>query len=940
MHRRGALWLLVLPLAGLGCDPTPTGLTDVVFNVTSPVQGQDLVATPVGDVTTSADHDVGFRWIWERDGVEFKCVDDFDWLCPDLNQSCSKSLGEDYDEAMSDEDKDALGNTISGVNIEKGQAWRVVVRPIDRHRRDEANDTEARCDVGPATSRSVTVRNTPPTATVDILPEDPKSHDNLIADAVGSDADGDNVRFSYVWSRKGSGTSTEFEGLTLSASETRSGEVWLVTATPYDTEDGEPATAEVTIGNAKPVIDAIALSPTEATTLDDLTVTASFSDEEDDPMSVTVVWNVVEDTGLGEERREIGRDVLDAEVSQDTGLPGTEVWQAHLSSDLFVKEEVIEVVLTASDSEADSDPRSLSITTLNSPPELLPTSDGSPSVTLSNPINRLAKPTCTYDPALWSDPDESDTEDPNYRITWKVTGSSAGTYADEDFDTDKYLFRNVISCTVEPFDGTSYGPAVQSDSVVVSNSPPILSVALTGSADGSTSTGLVPRSDQDIVATDLTTDPDGDTFDLTYAWQVNGVDVDLEDTVNVLPMEEFVRGDSVSVTVTAEDSQKDTTVQTVTELVHNSPPTITSSGVAPAIIYANSTASVNILPRAGVDTDVDGDSFTASYLWTVGTNTYTSSTLSGVFVKGDSVAVTISLDDGYTVSSLSGHGTVSAPVVHSAITVADSPPAVPSVQLDPVSPIVGLHGANCIFTNSDVPTDVDGDTVSTAWELTHSRTVSGTLTALTVATAAGTVGPSIAAGSLEAGDQIRCVATATSSGLDTESSDDDEVLPDSATYLITAADFTASSGAVDDCVSDTDRFVYSGESVFFSWTDLYPDDSDHVPASVTVELNWFSDCEDGTSSTDYVRNIDFNGSAGTEAIGQTENCTCNDPVIVSDTVNYPNSFVVTNWSLLTAFYAEGGNNSLQVDLEGEGLMTTTDFDDEGSEAYGIVRVDY
>ena len=596
------------------------------------------------------------------------------------------------------------------------------------------------------------------------------------------------------------------------------------------------------------------------------------------------------------------------------------------------------MVLTANDG-ADSDDRSLSVLTVNSPPELLEHADGSPRVVLSSPINRLDKPTCTYDPVIWADADPGDVEDPNYRVTWKVTGSSGGTYADADFNTNKYIFGNVLTCTVEPFDGTSYGPGVVSDSVAVGNSPPVVTVTLTGTEDGVTSTGLVPRSDQDVFANVTATDLDGHTVaSILHSWKLNGTAVTVPDRSSPtlsLSLAGYVRGDSITVDVTAEDTARGVSVESATDLIHNSPPEILSSGVSPSTLYANSEASVNLLAE-----DADGDSYTTNYAWAVGSSSFTSALLSGAFTRGDTVQVTVFLDDGYTVSSLSGHGTSSTPVVHGAITVQDSPPVVPDVQLDPVSPIVGLHGANCTFSNSEIPTDVDGDTLTTAWQLTHSRTVSGTLSAVTVATATGTVGPSIASTELEAGDQIRCVATTTGNSLDTESSGEDEVKSDSVTYLLTTDDFTVATAAVDECSSSADRFRYSSESVYFSWTDEYPDDGYHVPDTVTVEFNWFSDCEDNNAVADYERSIDFNGSTGTESIGETSNCTCSGPGVVSDTVNYPNSFVVSNWSLLTASYIEGGNNTLQIDLEQEGMITTPDFDDDGEYAVGVVRVSY
>jgi hypothetical protein len=182
---------------------------------------------------------------------------------------------------------------------------------------------------------------------------------------------------------------------------------------------------------------------------------------------------------------------------------------------------------------------------------------------------------------------------------------------------------------------------------------------------------------------------------------------------------------------------------------------------------------------------------------------------------------------------------------------------------------------------------------------------------------------------LTAGDEIRCVATATSNGLDTESSNDDEVLSDSTTYVLTASEFNVATGATDYCSSDSDRWAYA-ESVSFSWLDLYPNDGAHVPTSVSVEFNWFSDCEDGTDDSDYDRDVEFNGSTETQAIGKTENCTCDDP----------SSFVVSDWTLSATDYIDGGTNTLQIDLVNEGMAESTDFSDDGSPAYGVVRVGY
>ena len=589
-----------------------------------------------------------------------------------------------------------------------------------------------------------------------------------------------------------------------------------------------------------------------------------------------------------------------------------------LSSDLFLKDQTIEVVLTANDG-SDSAPLSTSVLTVNSPPYLRDLGEGVKNVTLSDPIHTQTRPSCTYDSADWLDPDVSDFQDLDYRITWTVAGTDGGTYADVDFDVDQFKINNAISCTIEPFDGTSYGIPYESDSVSVTNALPVLSVTLTGTENGTTSTGLVPRSGQDVIATATATDPDGHDVELSYSWTVNGAVVTAETAV--LSQAQYERGNQVTVQVTATDTLDGSSTESISALVHNSPPVLSSAEISPATLYADSEATVDI-----VASDSDNDPYTATYAWFVGSSSYTATALSGSFTRGDSVQVTVFLDDGYTVASLSGHGTTSSSLTHGPVTVQDSPPVVPEVHLDPVSPIVGLSGADCIFSNGEIPTDVDGDTITTAWKLT----VTGPSTALTE-TSTGTVGPSIAAESLAAGDEIRCVATATSNGLDTESSNDDEVLSDSVTYVLTASEFSVATGATDYCSSDSDRWAYA-ESVSFMWSDLYPDDGHHVPTSVSVEFNWFSDCEDGTDPFDYDRDVEFNGSTGTQAIGQTENCTCDDP----------SNFVVSNWTLSATDYIEGGTNTLQIDLVNEGMAesTSTSFSDDGDPAYGVVRVGY
>ncbi|MED5372026.1 MAG: hypothetical protein VX899_13490 [Myxococcota bacterium] len=926
MHH--ARWLILLPLLAGGCelfDPEPQGLNDVVFEDDSPVAGTDLVAYTVGNPRVDPDQQVGYRWIWEQDGIEFKCQDDFDWTCPDLSRTCTKGASDAYDEALSDEEKSELANVISGANTSKGQAWRITVRPID--------DT---CDVGPGISRSISVKNTPPTATVSIQPDSPASHDDLLAIAEGSDADGDNVRFDYIWIKKGS-SSVEFEGATLDASETRSGEVWLVQATPYDTEDGSPATAEVTIGNAKPEVDTIAIEQAAPTTTDDISVVATFSDEEDDPMSVTVVWNLVEGEGESELRTELKREILDADDIDigDSGMSGDGQWRAWLEHDLYIKDQVIEVTLTANDGQ-DSDPRSVSVTTVNSPPTL---TEGSVTIEPTDDTKDISKnnlPTCSWDESAYYDADNADfpPEDevdiavPSaFVVTWEISsGSNAGDYDDSVFSADTYQYGNNLRCSIQPSDGFDLGEAVFSGSERVGNAEPRITLGIEGYDTSTlTGTGLAPMSKEDAFAGAVIEDPDGNSISETsYYWAVNGSTVSGSTT---LDNTNFERGDTIELTVIAKDTAGAQASETTSVVVQNSPPSLNNVLISPTTLYADST--VLGIPAAS---DADGDSYVATYTWTTSTasTVTTSSALPLGISRGQTVTLSVTLDDNYTVSSLTSvHGTRSTTLSHGPVTVQNSPPQLPEVTLSPISPIEGKHNAVCAFTSGS-PTDADGDGVSVAWTLAHTQ--SGTVNTYTSTSSAT---PTLGAANLVAGDIITCTAVATDTlSATTTGTVTDTVLSDTMTYILLPADLDVIG--TDQCASSGEVFLTSSD-IELTWTDTYPDDGFHDPAGLTVDLNWLATC----SSSDLERDVSFSSDTvtasftGSYSIANVYTASCNDCSTGSP--------LTSSWDLSSAisYYSAGSDNTLTVSLVNDTLATTTLFtDDLGDEGLGLVTVTY
>jgi len=118
-----------------------------------------------------------------------------------------------------------------------------------------ATPSDGTDDGAPATSASVTVLNTPPTAPViSIDPSDPSSDDDLacLVDYDSEDTDGDAVTYTFTWEVDGAaftGADTTYEtGDTVLASDTEDGDLWTCIVTPDDgDENGAAGEASVSV---------------------------------------------------------------------------------------------------------------------------------------------------------------------------------------------------------------------------------------------------------------------------------------------------------------------------------------------------------------------------------------------------------------------------------------------------------------------------------------------------------------------------------------------------------------------------------------------------------------------------------------------------------------------------------------------------------------------
>ena len=302
---------------------------------------------------------------------------------------------------------------------------------------------------GTATSASATVANSVPVATVVLSPATPATDATLTATVTASDADGDQVALTYVWKNGATvvqttgPTSASGDELDLAVSGNGdAGDVISVTVTPNDgLADGTDATDAVGIDNQAPIVDTASISPTDPTTNQTLTATATAHDPDGGEPTIAYQWT------------RNGNDIAGATTSTlDLSVAG--------HGD---RGDVIAVRVTASDGALTGDPlTSDGVTVANSAP--------SATVSLApDPAGTAGMLTAT---ATATDADPGDAITLTY--VWTVDGTTVRTTPASSALTDTLDLGvagngdpgQTVQVTVTPSDGSVAGTQV-SDSASV-----------------------------------------------------------------------------------------------------------------------------------------------------------------------------------------------------------------------------------------------------------------------------------------------------------------------------------------------------------------------------------------------------------------------------------------------------------------------------------------
>lgn len=235
-----------------------------------------------------------------------------------------------------------------------------------------------------------------------------------------------------------------------------------------DTGDSEA------LDNAAPTAPTVSIEPGDPAGDEDLelVILAEGEDPDGDEVSYNVRWEV---------------DGADAGIT-DTVVPWSET----------NRDEVWTVVVTATDSLAESNAVKTSVTIGNTPPTL-----GGARISPSSP---RSDDVLTCSPTGGQDVDGDSL---TYTYAWRVNGSSAGS--SDSLPPNRFEVEDRVVCELTPYDGIEYGESAVSSTVEIQNGPPSApEVQINGSK---------------ALLCDLVTwaeDPDGHDLEYQVRWEVDG----------------------------------------------------------------------------------------------------------------------------------------------------------------------------------------------------------------------------------------------------------------------------------------------------------------------------------------------------------------------------------------------------------------------------------
>lgn len=468
---------------------------------------------------------------------------------------------------------------------------------------------------------SFTVNGGPSAPGVSLVPVSPYTDDDLTVsiDTAAVDPDGDPVSYSYAWSVDGVASASSTTG-NLPASATTRGEVWTVAVTASDGLTSSAAgIASVTIANSAPVA-SVSLTPSAPTRNSTLSCAGSASDADADSLVTSFAWTV---------------DGSGVAATTSSGAAST-------LAGAFDADQTVSCTVTVTDTAGGTGSATATLTIENTAPTV--------SVTLSPAV---AKTDDTLNAtATASDPD-GDALSLSY--DWYVDGALVQSGASSTLDGSSAFSRDQdVYVVVTADDGTETSTGTSATLTIANTAPAVSAVSLSPTT---------PRTNDTLTATATTSDADADAVTLSYDWYVGGA-LAQSGPSDTLSGAAFSRGQSVYVTVVADDGTDTGSATSASVSIANTGPTAPLVGITPTAPLEGDALTCAVTTASSDD---DGDTLSYSFTWDVNGSAYTgaSSTATNSIVPGADVAY----PDTWTCSVTASDGSATSVAATATVTV-------------------------------------------------------------------------------------------------------------------------------------------------------------------------------------------------------------------------------------------------------------------------------
>ena len=426
-----------------------------------------------------------------------------------------------------------------------------------------------------------------------------------------------------------------------------------ITVTATDSDGLSAIHTQTLMVNTPPPAPSVSISPATPNNNDDLNaVVIEQPDPDGDPITFSYAW--------------LRDGVLTSHTS--TSVPasatsGNETWT---------------IQVTPNDGYIDGDIAQTSVTVTNSAPAVIDV-----QITPSTPYNDSTL-TCVENAV---DPD-SDPLTTTYEWNNTSTGNVLGTGSTVALDSSIASRNDVISCSVTVTDPSGESATNANTTILQNRAPNAPSISI--------SPNPAYLGNALVCTINTTSDPDQDPTTESYTWRINGTtQSENSNTIST----GFGISDVVECQVVSNDGLLDGVAGSDVLTISNEPPVLTSVSLSPSTPTTSDSITASIQY-----TDPEGMPVTETYEWSVdGTIVQTGSTATldaSLFSKDQNVVVSVVVHDGI----------IDSAPMDATVTVVNTPPAEPIIDITPAAPIEQLDDLTCSITS--ISTDADQDTIT------------------------------------------------------------------------------------------------------------------------------------------------------------------------------------------------------------------------------------